>query len=478
MFERYTEKARRVIFFARYEASQFGSPYIETEHLLLGLLREDKHLTNRFLRSHAATESIRKEIQESTTMREKVHTSIDLPISIEGKHVMAFAAQEAETMGRKHIGTEHLLLGILREENCLAAAILRRRGVHLETVREELQIGTSQSVAPGPVGTQDFSAVVRDLTQAAVDGSLQPLVGRELELECLIEVLSQRRRRNLLLIGENGVGRSALVEGLAQQIAAGKVPGDLQEKRILSVDPAALAGWAKASNRFEGMGRLVSALVRPERAILFIDQRCGLLSGTRYGSPDVADSARFAMQLGIQCIGTCSRGEFDAARDAMPWVHNWFFPLYLRALDESITVRILEARKQELEEFHRLRFSDAALSFAAHWAQSSAGEGYLPGKALELLDAAGARIKLRQAAIPEVAEIEKRLAVIANREADAIAGHEFEKARLCSDEAARERNALQILRESLGLEKSAEPSDLEQVIARWATYPYSSSTAG
>ena len=138
MFERYTEKARRVIFFARYEASQFGSPYIETEHLLLGLLREDKALTNRFLRSHASVESIRKQIEAHTTIREKVSTSVDLPLSNECKRVLAYAAEEAERLGHKHIGTEHLLLGLLREEKCFAAEILQERGLKLAAIREDL----------------------------------------------------------------------------------------------------------------------------------------------------------------------------------------------------------------------------------------------------------------------------------------------------------------------------------------------------
>ncbi len=147
MFERYTEKARRVIFFARYEASQFGSPYIETEHLLLGLLREDKALANRFLRSHAAVESIRKQIEGHTTIREKVSTSVDLPLSHECKRVLAYGAEEAERLNHKHIGTEHLLLGLLREEKCFAAEILHERGLRLSTIREELARSQSASRA-------------------------------------------------------------------------------------------------------------------------------------------------------------------------------------------------------------------------------------------------------------------------------------------------------------------------------------------
>lgn len=187
MFERYTEKARRVIFFGRYEASQFGSPYIESEHMLLGLLREDKALTNRFLRSHGVVESIRKQIEAHTTIRERTSTSVDLPVSNECKRVMAYAAEEAERLGHKHIGTEHLLLGLLREEKCFAAELLRERGIRLETLREELNRIVTETPMPG--------GIIRGEAQAAAEGSLEPLIAREEELECVIEVLCNRHKR-------------------------------------------------------------------------------------------------------------------------------------------------------------------------------------------------------------------------------------------------------------------------------------------
>src|SRR5215470_3901320 len=174
MFERYTEKARRVIFFARYEASQFGSPYIETEHLLLGLLREDKALTNRFLRSHASVESIRKQIEGHTTIREKVSTSVDLPLSNECKRVLAYAAEEAERLSHKHIGTEHLLLGLLREEKCFAAKILHERGLRLASIREELARSSQEKAQPQRGSNRErgeqsmLAEFSRDLTQSAL----------------------------------------------------------------------------------------------------------------------------------------------------------------------------------------------------------------------------------------------------------------------------------------------------------------------
>src|SRR6266699_462953 len=224
MFERYTEKARRVIFFARYEASQFGSPYIETEHLLLGLLREDKALTNRFLRSHSSIESIRKQIEGRTTIREKVSTSVDLPLSQECKRVLAYAAEEAERLSHKHIGTEHLLLGLLREEKSFAAEILHERGLRLTTIREELSRAQNEKMSSSrPKETSLLSEFSRDLTQAAMENQLDPLVGRENELERVVQILCRRTKNNPVLIGEPGVGKTAIVEGLAQRIADGNV---------------------------------------------------------------------------------------------------------------------------------------------------------------------------------------------------------------------------------------------------------------
>src|SRR5882724_8069291 len=261
MFERYTEKARRVIFFARYEASQFGSPYIETEHLLLGLLREDKALTNRFLRSHASVESIRKQIEGHTTIREKVSTSVDLPLSNECKRVLAYAAEEAERLSHKHIGTEHLLLGLLREEKCFAAEILQERGLRLPTIREELQRTTQEKPAAqqqkqqrggNSGGEQSMLAEFsRDLTQAAMDQQLDPLVGRDQEVDRVIQILCRRTKNNPVLIGEPGVGKTAIVEGLAQKIADGDVPSFLADKRVLSLDLSLIVAGTKYRGQFE-----------------------------------------------------------------------------------------------------------------------------------------------------------------------------------------------------------------------------------
>jgi ATP-dependent Clp protease ATP-binding subunit ClpC len=274
MFERYTEKARRVIFFARYEASQFGSPCIETEHLLLGLLREDKVLTNRFLRSSASVESIRKQIEAQTTLREKVSTSVDLPLSQECKRVLAYGAEEAERLNHKHIGTEHLLLGLLREEKCFAADILHERGLRLNQVRDEIARSSSEKMSSNrPKESSLLSEFSRDLTQAAMDGLLDPLVGRDYETERVVQILCRRTKNNPVLIGEPGVGKTAIVEGLAQRIADGDVPSFLADKRILALDLSLIVAGTKYRGQFEErLKTIMKELMENQNAIIFIDE--------------------------------------------------------------------------------------------------------------------------------------------------------------------------------------------------------------
>ena len=219
MFERYTERARRVLFFARYEASQLGSISIETEHLLLGLIREGKGLTSRiFARSHLSLESIRKEIEGRTVFREKVSTSVEIPFSAETKRVLQYAAEEADRLLHNYIGTEHLLLGILREERSVAATILMEKGMRLNTVREDIVALLNEKTTLTRVKeTPLLAEFSRDLTDAAMKNQLDPLVGRHIEVERVQQVLCRRTKNNAVLIGEPGVGKTAIVEGLVAE---------------------------------------------------------------------------------------------------------------------------------------------------------------------------------------------------------------------------------------------------------------------
>jgi ATP-dependent Clp protease ATP-binding subunit ClpC len=480
MFERYTEKARRVIFFARYEASQFGSPYIETEHLLLGLLREDKALANRFLRSHAAVESIRKQIEGHTAIREKVPTSVDLPLSHECKRVLAYGAEEAERLNHKHIGTEHLLLGLLREEKCFAAEILHERGLRLSTIREELSRSQSEKATSSrPKESSLLSEFSRDLTQSAMDNALDPLIGRDNEVERVIQILCRRTKNNPVLIGEPGVGKTAIVEGLAQRIAEGDVPSFLADKRILALDLSLIVAGTKYRGQFEErLKTIMKELMENQNAVIFIDELHTLVgAGSAEGSLDAANILKPALSRGeIQCIGATTPAEFRKSIEKDRSLERRFQAVKVPPPTEQDAVKILFGIKDRYEKFHAVAYTDDAIETAVFTSSRYIPDRYLPDKAIDLIDEAGARVKLRQTTLPtELADIQKRIKFIAHRMENAIANHEFEKARFYSDEERKERENMRLLREKYNLDDSSTgvvtKDDIEEVVARWTGVP-------
>jgi ATP-dependent Clp protease ATP-binding subunit ClpC len=490
MFERYTEKARRVIFFARYEASQFGSPYIETEHLLLGLLREDKALTNRFLRSHASVESIRKQIEQRTVIREKVSTSVDLPLSNECKRVLAYAAEEAERLSHKHIGTEHLLLGLLREEKCFAAEILTERGLRLPAIREELQ-RTTQEKAPaqqgsgskGARGEQSMLAEFsRDLTQSAMDQQLDPLVGRDTEVDRVIQILCRRTKNNPVLIGEPGVGKTAIVEGLAQKIADGEVPSFLADKRVLALDLSLIVAGTKYRGQFEErLKTIMKELMENQNSIVFIDELHTLVgAGSAEGSLDAANILKPALSRGeIQCIGATTPAEYRKSIEKDRSLERRFQAVKVPPPNEEDAIKIIMGIKDKYEKFHAVSYTDDAITFSVSHSSRYIPDRFLPDKAIDLIDEAGARVKLRQTSLPEeLTEVQKRIKFIVHRMENAIANHEFEKARFYSDEERKERENLRTLRDKYHLDDSSAGivtrEDIEDVVSRWTGVPITS----
>ncbi len=480
MFERYTEKARRVIFFARYEASQFGSPFIETEHLLLGLLREDKALANRFLRSHAALEGIKKQVEAHTTAREKVSTSVDLPLSHECKRVLAYAAEEAERLSHKHIGTEHLLLGLLREEKCFASEILHERGLRLAQVREDISRSSSEKMTSArPKETSLLGEFSRDLTQSAMDGLLDPLIGRDYELERVVQILCRRTKNNPVLIGEPGVGKTAIVEGLAQRIAEGDVPSFLSDKRILALDLSLIVAGTKYRGQFEErLKTIMKELMENQNAIIFIDELHTLVgAGSAEGSLDAANILKPALSRGeVQCIGATTPGEFRKSIEKDRSLERRFQAVKVTPPNEIDAVRILFGIKERYEKFHAVAYTDDSIETAVYTSSRFIPDRFLPDKAIDLIDEAGARVKLRQTTLPtEVADVQKRIKFIVHRMENAIANHEFEKARFYSDEERKERENLRLLRDKYNLDDTSTgvvtKDDIEDVVARWTGVP-------
>src|SRR6266542_2465067 len=398
MFERYTEKARRVIFFARYEASQFGAPAIEPEHLLLGLMREDKTLTGRFFpRAQISVESIRREIEGRTLLRERIPTSVELPLAPATKRVLHYSHEESDRLQHRHIGTEHLLLGLLREERSMAAQILFERGLRLAAVRDEIarQTGADSRNRKDVPHLIEFS---RDLTEDAANDRLDPLIGRDSEIERVVQILCRRTKNNPVLIGEPGVGKTAIVEGLAQRIVQGDVPSFLENKRILSLDLSLIVAGTKYRGQFEErLKQIMRELIDNPQYIVFIDELHTLVgAGSAEGSLDAANILKPALSRGdIQCIGATTPAEFRKSIEKDRSLERRFQAVKVPPPSETEAVEILSGVRERYESFHQVRYTNEALEAAVYQSHRYIPDRFLPDKAIDVIDEAGARVKLR-----------------------------------------------------------------------------------
>lgn len=447
MFERYTEKARRAIFFARYEASEFGSRYIEAEHLLLGILREEKALVLRLLNLPGAFEILREEIENHTPAAEKISTSVDLPLSNEGKRALAYAAEEAERMAQKNIAGGHLLLGLLREEKCFAASLLSQRGVTLDSAR--IVVKALENESSGMVQTDrpdlakrsfDIAELGMDLTAQAVEGTLPNLIGRESELAQVVQVLCRLTRGNPVLIGEPGVGKKSIVYGLAHRIVQCEVPARLQNNRLVSLDLGVIASGVKSRTQFENnLAEILSQLLNRPAVMLFVEGLHMLAQTQRF--LNVANVFKPALMLGsLHCISTASPAEYRKTVEIAPWLEELFTCIEVRPATEKEAAEVLHGVKARFQDFHGVTYSDEAIEYAVFHSSSYLPDGHLPEKAIDLIDEAAVLANLRQPAPPpEILELRKKVKLIKERHEAAIQNHEFEKARFYSDELRKER---------------------------------------
>jgi len=464
MFERYTEKARRVIFFARYEASNYGSKTIAPEHLLLGLVREDKTLANRFFtaRSSFNADLIRQEIESRSVRREKLPQTMELALTPETKRVLIFAFEESDRLQNRYIGTEHLLLGLLREERSMAAEILFERGLRLSAVRELImdQNGVRAAQKTGAPNLEEFC---RDLTEAAYRDRLDPLVGRQPEIERIVEILSRRTKNNPLLIGEPGVGKTAIIEGLAQRIVSGDVPAQLENKRILQLDLSSVVAGTKYRGQFEErLKNILKELQENTHYIVFIDEIHTLVgAGNSEGSLDAANILKPALSRGeIQVIGATTPREARKSIEKDRALERRFQTVKVTPPNEAETLQILEGLLEKYESFHGIRYTEEALQAAVTQTVRYLPERHLPDKAIDVLDEAGARVKLRGARKDDYAEVAWQQTV-----------KSWSKA---TDNDERlfnlELNNFEDGFSSAGVTRN----DIEEVIARWTGIPIAS----
>ncbi|MDQ1590220.1 MAG: ATP-dependent Clp protease ATP-binding subunit ClpC [Pyrinomonadaceae bacterium] len=470
MFERYTEKARRVIFFARYEASQFGAPAIEPEHLLLGLMREDKTLTARFLaRAQASLEAIRKEIEGRAPLREKISTSVELPLAPETKRVLAYAHEESDRLQHRHIGTEHLLLGLLREERSMAAEILYERGLRLAAVREEVARATGADPrASQKKDTPHLAEFSRDLTEDAANDKLDPLVGRDNEIDRVIQILCRRTQNHPVRIGEPGVGKTAIVEGLAQRIMRGEVPSFLENKRILSLDLSLIVAGTKYRGQFEErLKQIMRELVENPQYIVFIDELHTLVgAGSAEGSLDAANILKPALSRGeIQCIGATTPAEFRKSIEKDRSLERRFQAVKVPPPSEEEAVRILDGVRERYEAFHQVSYTAEAIEAAVYQSSRYIPDRFLPDKAIDVIDEAGARVKLRV----------RREPTISGGGEPPQRGGALTEDRLRSSYIVDNLTGARIHEEDdILVSVSVTKDDVEDVIARWTGIPVNS----
>jgi len=440
MFERFTEKARRVVVYAQEEARMLNQNYIGTEHLLLGLIREQDGIAAKALESlNISLEDVHAQVEDLIGRGTFVPTG-HIPFTPRAKKVLELSLREALQLGHNYIGTEHILLGLIREGEGVAAQVLLNLGADLEKVRSAViqllsghygkQAESGEERRGG--GTNILDEFGRDLTRQAREGKLDPVIGRGNEIERVMQILSRRTKNNPVLIGEPGVGKTAVAEGLAQAIAEDRVPETIKDKHLYTLDLAALVAGSKYRGEFEDRLKKVMKEIR-ERGdiILFVDEMHTLVgAGAAEGAIDAASIIKPALARGeLQTIGATTLDEYRKYVEKDPALERRFQPIQVGEPSVDETVEILRGLRDRYEAHHRVSITDAALEAAARLADRYISDRFLPDKAIDLVDEAGSKMRIKMmTAPPGVKEVEDRLRAVRGEKEAAIEAQEFEKA--------------------------------------------------
>ncbi len=478
MFEKYNEKARRALFFARYEASKLGSRVIETEHILLGILREGEETVVDLLRRVGVRPSdIRRRVEGDRVFVERISATAELPLSEESKKVLAFAGHEAESTGAETVGSEHLLVGLLRVDESFAAGVLRETGVELTAAREELnKITKEQQDADRDRDLPFLTEFGRDLTELAAQGDFDPLIGREPELERIVEVLSRRTKNNPILLGEPGVGKTAIVEGLAQRITDGLVPSFLQRRKIIALDLSLIVAGTKYRGQFEErLKGILGELLANRDFIVFIDEIHALVgAGSAEGSLDAANILKPALSRGeISCIGATTLKEYRKYIEKDRSLLRRFQSVRIEPPSAEETLRILEGIKGRYEQFHNVLYTDRALRAAIAQSSRYIPDRRQPDKAIDVLDEAGAKVKLRRVrGSTELLKLEKQMRDVVREMKDAVSAKDFEQAVQLREREIELREEMDLVQEPQAAEQqTVTRDDIEEVISAWTGVP-------
>jgi ATP-dependent Clp protease ATP-binding subunit ClpC len=481
MFEKYNEKARRALFFARYEASKLGSRVIESEHILLGVLREGEDIIKEiFSRFNVKPEQIRREVEGDRLFVDRISSSAELPLSEESKKILAYASHEAESMLHQYVGTEHLLIGILRVEASTAARLLTSKGLNVYGVREETISILKEKEADKQKKELPFLAeYARDLTLLAQQHQFDPLIGREKEVDRIIQILSRRTKNNPILLGEPGVGKTAIVEGLSQRIVDGNVPLFIANKRILSLDLSLIVAGTKYRGQFEErLKGIIKELRENNEIIIFIDEIHSLIgAGSAEGSLDAANILKPALSRGeISCIGATTIREYRRYIEKDRSLLRRFQAITVNPPSEKETLEILDGVKERYESFHKVKYSEQAIRSAVFQSNRYITDRFFPDKAIDILDEAGARVKLRRVADTQnLRRLEAEIRSVVKEMKKAISDKDFEKAVFLREREIELKDEVERFkqeREEAGEETvEVTQKDVEEIIASWTDIP-------
>ncbi|GGD30532.1 ATP-dependent Clp protease ATP-binding protein [Microbacterium faecale] len=475
MFERFTDRARRVVVLAQEEAKMLNHNYIGTEHILLGLIHEGEGVAAKALESlDISLDAVREQVQDIIGQGQQQPTG-HIPFTPRAKKVLELSLREALQLGHNYIGTEHILLGLIREGEGVAAQVLVKLGADLNKVRQQViqllsgyqgkepvgvaSSGQEQQESGGKGGSQVLDQFGRNLTQAARDNQLDPVIGREKEIERVMQILSRRSKNNPVLIGEPGVGKTAVVEGLAQAVVKGDVPETLKDKQVYSLDLGSLIAGSRYRGDFEERLKKVTKEIRTRGDIIvFIDEIHTLVgAGAAEGAIDAASILKPLLARGeLQTIGATTLDEYRKHFEKDAALERRFQPIQVNEPALPHAINILKGLRDHYEAFHKVQITDGAIVAAANLADRYVQDRFLPDKAIDLIDEAGARLRLSiLSSPPELREFDEKIAKVREQKEEASEEQDFEKAAALRDEEK------QLLGERLRLEKQWRAGDVE-----------------
>ncbi|NCJ05680.1 AAA domain-containing protein [Synechococcales cyanobacterium C] len=493
MFERFTEKAIKVIMLAQEEARRLGHNFVGTEQILLGLIGEGTGVAAKVLKSMGVNLKDARVEVEKIIGRGSGFVAVEIPFTPRAKRVLELSLEEARQLGHNYIGTEHLLLGLIREGEGVAARVLENLGVDLSKVRTQVirMLGETAEVSAGGsqgrTKTPTLDEFGANLTQMATEGKLDPVVGRQKEIERVIQILGRRTKNNPVLIGEPGVGKTAIAEGLAQRIANGDIPDILQEKRVVTLDIGLLVAGTKYRGEFEErLKKIMDEIRQASNVVLVIDEVHTLIgAGAAEGAIDAANILKPALARGeLQCIGATTLDEYRKHIERDAALERRFQPVMVGEPSVAETIEILYGLRERYEKHHKLKILDEALEAAAKLSDRYISDRYMPDKAIDLMDEAGSRVRLINSQLPPAAkELDKELRQVLKEKDDAVRAQDFDKAGGLRDREMEIKAEIKAIAQNKKSESSnvddspvVTEEDIAGIVASWTGVPVSKLT--